>query len=121
MRLIVCGGRNYKDRGNVFRKLDQLHRDYRITEVIDGACTNGGADLLAHQWAMARKINSTRVPANWQGLGRRAGMARNHDMLRMQPDAVAAFPGGTGTRNMVDIALKAGIRVFDYRFTGNGE
>jgi hypothetical protein len=32
-------------------------------------------------------------------------------MLEENPDLVVAFPGGSGTRNMVEIARKAGVTV----------
>lgn len=32
-------------------------------------------------------------------------------MLKLEPDLVVAFPGGKGTQNMIDQAVKAKVRV----------
>lgn len=113
MRIIVCGGREYHDWKSVTRALDYLHRNVKIEEVIEGAAS--GADDLAYRWAKSRKVRSTRVPADWAKYRRSAGAIRNKQMLELAPDAVVAFPGGSGTAHMVSIAEAAGIKVYDYR------
>ena len=74
-----------------------------------------GADSLAGEWARARGIKETPVPADWNRYGRAAGMWRNMQMLDMKPDVVIAFPGGKGTQNMIDIAENANVRVMRTR------
>lgn len=113
MRIIVCGGRNYKDRKHVFATLDKLNKVEIITEVIDGGAT--GADWLASQWSMAHGVKNTRVYAEWDLLGKKAGPLRNQQMLDLKPDVVVAFPGGTGTAHMVRIAKEAAVRVYEIR------
>lgn len=40
-------------------------------------------------------------------------MVRNREMLTIrQPNVVIAFPGTTGTENMITISRKAGVPVF---------
>lgn len=108
-RAIVCGGRYYNDRVGLFAALDMLHDMRPFTEIIHGAAL--GADSLAGEWARARNVKETAVPADWNRLGRAAGMRRNMKMLDLEPDIVVAFPGGKGTENMRDLAEGAGVRV----------
>ena len=69
-----------------------------------------GADSLAEQWANYMEFPSIRNPAPWKRMGKRAGISRNESMLQMwEPDLVVAFPGGTGTDDMVKRAVDAGI------------
>lgn len=110
MRLLVCGGRDYADRENVFRALDELHREPGIAVVIHGAAK--GADELAAEWAKARGIEQETYPADWKKHGRAAGPIRNGEMLRdSRPDALLAFSGGPGTADMVKKANAAGVPV----------
>lgn len=109
--VIVCGGRDFKDRKAVFGMLDAMPK---ITLVVSGAAR--GADTLADEWAQARGVARIICPANWDGEGRAAGYWRNERMARnISPiHRVIAFPGGRGTENMVDIAKKRGIPVTFY-------
>lgn len=111
MRVLVCGGRNYSDRETVFRTLDRVRAKHPDLEILQGAAR--GADSLAHEWALAREVVSISVPARWKADGQRsAGPKRNFRMLKhWAPDAVVAFPGGSGTAHMVHIAREAGVPV----------
>ncbi len=99
---IVCGGRYFKDRPRLSRRLGLLHELHRFTEIIHGAAT--GADSLAGEWARNAGVPETRVPADWNRFGRAAGFWRNQKMLDLRPAMVVAFPGGNGTQNMIDLA-----------------
>lgn len=120
MRVLVCGGRDYKDYLRVKEVLDNLHDEgghpYKkeITEIIHGDAT--GADTLAALWAShtwkhnGDSIEVKAFPADWNKHGKSAGYIRNKQMLdEGKPDLVVAFPGGKGTTNMVQLAAKAGI------------
>lgn len=109
MKVIVTGGRTYSDRAHVFASLDLLHDLEPITHLIHGAAR--GADTLAGEWAASRKVACTAVPAEWELRGMVAGRMRNREMLDMEPDAVVAFPGGTGTAHMTRIAEMENVRV----------
>ena len=103
------GGRDFIDKGLVAATLDRLHAERKFTLVIHGAAK--GADSLAEEWAKSRKVPTIPCPANWKRYGRGAGPIRNKQMLDLKPELVVAFPGGSGTRHMVEIARKAGIEV----------
>lgn len=124
MRFIVCGGRDYLGRTALFDALDRLHVGKGITLIIHGACCEKGkptsltgADRWAQEWAQEREIPYFGMPAMWRVLGNAAGPERNGRMLMLKPDGVVAFPRasgqiGTGTQNMIDQAIKAGIKVW---------
>jgi predicted Rossmann-fold nucleotide-binding protein len=53
-------------------------------------------------------------PANWPKHGKGAGFIRNQQMLNEgKPDLMIAFPGGKGTADMIEKAIKAGIKVIE--------
>lgn len=107
MRILVTGGRAYPHRDRVFVALDRVHTERGITCVIHGACQDPrtkaltGADRWADEWAKERGIEVAAYPADWIRLGRYAGPVRNQQMRdEAKADAVVAFPGGKGTRDM---------------------
>lgn len=110
MKVLVCGGRNYQGAEKVHEILDALEPAPSL--VIHGGAS--GADWYASQWACRRKVPSMEFPANWAKFGRSAGPRRNRQMLAEgKPDLVVAFPGRTGTADMVNQARIAGVRVIE--------
>ena len=115
MRVIVCGGRDYTDQKKVNEVLDELflevmERDPHLT-IIEGG--SRGADACAKHWAGygLLAVKHERYPADWDKHSKSAGVIRNQQMLDTGVDLVIAFPGGTGTQDMIDRALKAGVEV----------
>lgn len=105
MRVIVCGGRNYNDVREVDAALDPLlarHGKDGLTIVTGGA---SGADSLAYMWACEHGVRFERFPADWRQ-GKKAGPIRNQQMLDAGADLVVAFPGGSGTADMVRRAIR---------------
>lgn len=110
MIILVCGGRDFTDRDVLFKVLDHISKSFRIDLIVHGAAR--GADRLAGQWAETRGIPSEPMAANWIEHGRRAGPIRNQAMLdKFKPDMVVAFPGGTGTADMIRRSRKSGVPV----------
>jgi hypothetical protein len=110
--VLVCGGRDYKDRDKVFEVLDRLHIGMRIDAIVHGAAR--GADHLAGAWAFTRRVAQKRFPADWVAHGKAAGPIRNRTMLwATKPDLVVAFPGGRGTLHMIDVAKRAKVPVME--------
>lgn len=109
-RVLVCGGRDYAGRADMFRDLDALHASDGIECIISGCAR--GADTLAIQWAIARGVTVAQYPADWITHGRGAGPVRNQQMLTEgKPDVVVAYPGGRGTKDTIDRARRAGVPV----------
>ena len=111
MIVLVCGGRYFD--GDVDSTLDKLHSEQRITRLVIGGCS--GADALAWKWATKNGLPDILVHyAQWHLYGKAAGPLRNAEMLRLdKPDLVVAFPGGSGTADMVRKAQAAGVRVLE--------
>lgn len=121
MRILVCGGRTWgyteesdftvKDNGVFNLALDVL-KGYGPTVVISGGAK--GADELGPMLAAVTSSVSLVKSADWSKHGRAAGPIRNQQMLdEFKPDLVVAFSGGTGTRDMVNRAKKAGVEVIE--------
>ena len=130
MRIGVTGGRDFKDRAMVERAFDKYVTQDDI--IIEGEAL--GADSLCRDVAYERGIQVESYPADWSGPcgpecppnHRRqnksdahhgesndycpaAGPRRNRRMLESGLDFLLAFPGGTGTQNMIDICKSAGV------------
>lgn len=113
MRVLVCGGRDFMDRGAMSKALMPYRP--KITEpsehilIVGGA---SGADALAEEWADVWGMRKRVFAADWKLHGRAAGPIRNQRMIdEGKPDVVIAFKGGRGTADMVRRAVAAGIPV----------
>jgi len=112
VRMLVCGGRYFKDYPHLARQLWLISDTRPIDCVIEGGYS--GADKLAKQWAKLNGINVEEYRADWDKYGVAAGPIRNTQMLdEGRPDFVVAFPGGAGTADMVTKAKKAGLEVME--------
>jgi hypothetical protein len=116
--VLVCGGRDFNDYRLIWRTLDKLFDEIKFSVLIHGAAR--GADWHAGFWArgvssIGREgptVHVTSFPANWKKHGKSAGPIRNQLMLDVgKPDLVIAFPGGSGTADMIRRARKAGVPV----------
>lgn len=109
-KVLVCGGRDYTDRDKVYSVLDKLCSEHEIT-IIHGNAR--GADTLASDYAIEHNIPELAFPADWGTYGRSAGYFRNLQMLEEgEPDLVIAFPGGNGTRMMIELAKKVKVETW---------
>jgi hypothetical protein len=123
-RIISCGGRMFArpydfypskaeckadeiriafERALLFQTLDKL----KPKEIAEGEAP--GADSVSREWAVLRGVPCSKFPALWGVYSFGAGPERNRRMFRLfKPDGVVAFPGGSGTRDMSEVALKGG-------------
>ncbi len=112
MKVLVCGGRDLKDKQLVDDGLNAFHSRFTITKLIHGGAT--GADRLAQLWAVENGIEEVACPADWERFKKRkgknpAGVIRNREMYcKHEPEAVVGFPGGEGTSDMLGVALAYG-------------
>ncbi len=117
MRVLVCGGRDYSDWTTLKRELDLAVRLSPVSLVIHGGAS--GADTLAGRWAEQRGFQVCIFPADWRRHGKAAGPIRNAAMLEHgRPDLVVAFPGGSGTADMVRKARAAKVQVREVEYPG---
>ena len=107
MRVLVCGGRDFDDLDHLMKHLNFYTRQ-GDTIITGDAC---GADWLARSWAKYSKRKYKSYTADWKILGK---SARNKKVLEeTDPDLVVAFSGGAGTKNMVNLAKLAGVKVVE--------
>lgn len=125
-RLLVCGGRDYgyrysEETNKKERYKPEIDRLYRALDtvwatigrplvIIEGE--QRGADLLAREWAEEKGLEVRGFPADWDKYQKKAGFIRNKQMIdEGKPHAVLAFPGGIGTRMMVQLAKRYNVPV----------
>lgn len=114
---LVCGGRDFKDEEMLNLALDRLASERGKPDLlVEGDAR--GVDRMSGKWGIKNSIPVKPFPANWTKYGRAAGPIRNQEMLdyciTLCGDLVViAFPGGTGTANMKNIADKAGVEVLE--------
>lgn len=104
MRILVTGGRNFRDWELMCLVLDKLEP----TVIIQGGAR--GADMMARQYANSRKM--PRITYDYLSyLGKAGGPARNDFMVRdCRADLCVAFPGGRGTEDCANNARAQGIK-----------
>lgn len=114
MRVIVAGGRDFKDYAMLRACLEfTLEPD---DEIVSG--TAKGADTLGERYAKEYDVPLHKFPAEWDKYGRAAGPIRNKQMAVYSEKLVAflALEGSKGTKNMIETALRMGLEVHVYRY-----
>lgn len=116
MKVLICGGRDFRNETLLRTILDQRHGKHSFSRVIEGGTR--GVDAMAKRWAWGHQIPVITFKADWARYGPGAGPIRNQQMLdEGQPELVIAFPGGKGTADMVDRARRAGVPVEEIPLT----
>lgn len=120
MKLLVCGGRDFRDRDLVYMTLDAAVQYAGCSEIICGYNPEDqryqGTDQLAYEWAKETEFPCRTFPADWKKHRRAGGPIRNSQMASDKPDECVAFPRadgswGEGTLDMIGKAARAGARV----------
>ena len=115
MRILFCGSRTQESSWRVWQTLNELSS----TIGTDHTIVHGNArGTDSHAAYYGKKLGFTVEPhpADWDKYGKAAGPIRNREMLESGIDRVYAFTDkpieeSKGTKDMVDIATKAGIHV----------
>lgn len=103
-----------------------LESGYDEVVVRHGACPSGG-DAHADAWVLQQRheglsVQVDRWPADWSGLGKRAGYVRNVAMVQAEPtaDVCIAFIRdlSKGASNCAELAERAGIPVQILEYDG---
>lgn len=114
MRVLVCGGTNYTDTKTFSQVMDEYHKKYVFTLVIQGGAR--GADFMAKMWAVDNNVDEKQFDAEWSKYGSAAGPLRNQRMINEgKPELVIAFPGGRGTADMIKRAKISRIEVLEIK------
>jgi hypothetical protein len=91
MRLVITGGRDYKDWHTFKDVLDKL--DPNFVYVGDSPT---GVDKMVSDWCDHNEVSYRIFTADWTKFGKLAGPIRNEEMLRKAGEEalVVVFPGG---------------------------
>lgn len=117
MRIIVAGSRDVTE-NEVRTALYACEWIGFVSAVISG--TARGADTFGERWAQENSIDVIRFPADWEKYGKRAGPIRNEVMAKNAEGLVAVWDGKSrGTRSMIDLAAKYGLRIMVFRTDTN--
>lgn len=116
MKTIIAGSRRGfpNDQYLVWYVADAvIASGFTITEVVSGHAR--GVDLAGEAWAASLNIPIKTFIPDWSGLGKAAGIIRNHQMGDYAEALIAIWNGySRGTKDMIEYAKKKGIRVFVY-------
>lgn len=105
----VTGGRTYRDYYAVQKALAKVSGRFDITVVHGDA---RGADAWARLWCERTGTPQRPYPADWDADPHHAGTARNQQMVdEAGIQLLLAFPGGSGTNDMIQRCHQAGIPV----------
>ena len=120
MKILITGSRDFDEPDKIKEVINSFSSD---TIIIHGAAS--GADTLADKYGKEKGLEIMPFPADWKKYGRAAGPIRNKQMLvEGKPDIVYAFyrdkAESKGTKNMVNQAIKAGIKVIEYESNNKG-
>lgn len=124
MRVLVTGSRGWPFSEMVWSALGDIARGLVSGEtltVVHGDCPKG-ADRMAREWCEDNAgfydngnivIREERHPADWDGLGKRAGFVRNAKMVDLGAHLCLAFilDGSKGASHTVGLVRQAGIPV----------
>ena len=86
MRVLVCGGRDYRDPARISEVLGALLKHKRLSLLIHG--DGFGADSWANAWAMDSGVDQVKFPANWSGRG-----SDSRDSLRIRREEAGGSRG----------------------------
>lgn len=117
MKVIIAGGRDFDDWDYMVRELSQFDK-WRggNTEFVSG--TARGADRMGERLAELWDTPVKKFPADWKRYNKAAGHRRNYEMARYADVLIAFWDSeSSGTRNMIDNALREGLEVHVYRYT----
>lgn len=133
-RFAVTGGRDFRGAELVRHALSQMPDSATLVH----GCANGADTLAVDYWVGVHERKVEEHPADWSGECRptcrddhrkqrwngdadycpAAGVYRNQEMVDSGLDLLIAFPGGTGTNDMVKRCMSAGIAIIDLRAFG---
>ena len=118
IKLIIAGGRNFRDYAYMKQECDfilsKLINTHKI-EIISGGAK--GADNLGQEYARENNYTLTIMKADWDKHGKSAGYVRNQEMANVATHVLAFWDGESrGTKHMIDIAKKDGLsyKVIEY-------
>jgi hypothetical protein len=126
LRIIIAGSREFNDYYFLSNSMKNILGGRNFPEcetirIISG--TARGADQLGERFAKDKGLELTRMAADWDTYGKRAGYIRNEQMAKFSVKdgnygMLVAFWDGVskGTKHMIDLATKNGLEVHIVKF-----
>jgi len=110
MKVIIAGGRDFKDYNKLKDSCDKILINQNNIEIVSG--TANGADILGERYAQEKGYEVKKFPAKWDEYGKKAGYMRNQEMGEYADGLIAFWDGKSkGTKHMIDIATNKGLKV----------
>ena len=109
--LIIAGGREFSNYPVLRNAVDYYIQKHGLTEVTIVSGKARGADTLGETYAAERGLPVWEFPADWDGLGKKAGHVRNRQMGDVANGLVAFDTSGKGTKGMVAYAQEKGLNI----------
>ena len=78
MKVIIAGGRDFKDYDLLKKICNHMLSQSKEVEIVSGCAK--GADSLGEQYAIDMGYRCSKFPADWEKYGRAAGFKRNSEM-----------------------------------------
>jgi hypothetical protein len=115
-RILVTGSRDWRDTNLLRAVLTGVADEARAKGDTNPVLVHGtarGADRQAERLWIELGLPVERHPADWETLGKAAGVIRNKAMVDTRPDLVVAFifGGSPGATQCADYAEKKGLTV----------
>ena len=115
MKIIIAGGRNFRDYDKLRESCDNILVNQKEVEIVSG--TAAGADTLGERYAQEKGYEVKKFPAQWDLYGKSAGYKRNQQMAEYADGLIAFWDGKSkGTKHMIDIANNMGLKVRVIRY-----
>ena len=125
LRIIIAGSRDFNDyellKKSAIEIITKKTMLPDLTRIISGGAR--GADTLGERFAKEFGLEVKKFPADWDGLGKRAGYVRNAEMAKFAVEddndgmLIAFWDGKSrGTKHMIDLAKRYGLEVHVVNF-----
>lgn len=128
LRVIIAGSRYFDDfpklinsSMEILTEISKKKDDLDRIRIISG--TARGTDKLGEQYAKIAHYELSKFPADWDGLGKRAGYVRNAEMAKFAVEdgsygVLIAFwdDQSKGTKHMIDLGKRYGLEVHVVNF-----
>ena len=129
MKLIIAGGRKFKDRKLILNVVSEIivTNSLTITEIVSGGAS--GIDSFGEEWANMRGIPVKLFPAKWKNLSLEpcavksgqygpynalAGHNRNKEMAAYGEGLLLIWDGkSSGSANMKKLAQEYGLPIYE--------
>ena len=129
-KVIIAGGRDFRNYDYLKECCNKALSNQTDIQIVCGMAK--GADLLGFRYAKERNYSIAEFPADWTNLdvepcvvktnskGEKynslAGMSRNKMMSENSDALIAFWNGSSGTKNMIDLAAKRGLKIKNYKY-----